>query len=301
MNSSSSPLEWLLDSLELDASLFHVGRYCGSWQASTQGMARASFHLLVQGDCWLHLAEPEQSIVLHNGDAVFLLRDLEYRLSNTDQPEAARCNPRIPMQPLDTVSRDGVSLVCGFFHFRPGLSSLIIDALPDYLILRADAPGSSAARRLFELILEECARSEGPSEAMLERLSHLLFLYVLREQSRATEALGGLLGLAQHPAFATLLQQLIAKPQAPWPLEQMAEITGLSRSAFCKRFQELAGTSPGQVLLSLRMRQACRLLQSGQPVAEAAEACGYQSVAAFTRAFQKVTGSLPGAYRRGHG
>ncbi|WFS21159.1 AraC family transcriptional regulator [Pseudomonas sp. 905_Psudmo1] len=298
MNSSTAPFEWLLDSLELDASLFHVGRYCGSWQASTHGLARASFHLLVQGECWLHLHEREQSIALHSGDAVFLLRDLPYRLSDAASPEQAQCNPRIAMQTLDTNARDGVSLVCGFFHFRPGLSSLIIDALPDHLILRAGDPGSSAARRLFELIMEECSRSEGPAGALLERLSHLLFLYVLREQSQTVADLGGLLGLARHPQFAELLECLIAEPQQAWPLEQMAELTGLSRSAFCKRFQELAGTSPGHVLLSLRMRQACRLLQQGQPVAEAADACGYQSVAAFTRAFSKVVGVLPGAYRK---
>ncbi|XQE65122.1 cupin domain-containing protein [Pseudomonas sp. P3C3] len=301
MNSSTAPFEWLLDSLELDASLFHVGRYCGSWQASTHGLARASFHLLVQGECWLHLQEREESIALHSGDAVFLLRDLPYRLSDATSPAQAQCNPRIPMQPLDASARDGVSLVCGFFHFRPGLSSLIIDALPDHLVLRAGAPGSSAARRLFELIMEECSRPEGPAAALLERLSHLLFLYVLREQSQAVAELGGLLGLARHPQFAVLLDRLIAEPQAPWPLEDMAALTGLSRSAFCKRFQELAGTSPGHVLLSLRMRQACRLLQQGQPVAEAADACGYQSTAAFTRAFSKVIGVLPGAYRKQFG
>ncbi|WP_220814165.1 AraC family transcriptional regulator [Pseudomonas paralcaligenes] len=298
MNSSTAPFEWLLDSLELDTSLFHVGRYCGSWQASTHGLARASFHLLVQGECWLHLDGEPAPIALYTSDAVFLLRDLAYRLADTDSPQEARCNPKIPMQALDTGARDGVSLVCGFFHFRPGLSSLIIDALPGYLILRADAPGSSAARRLFGLIMEECSRREGPSGALLERLCHLLFLYVLREQSQAVAGLGGLLGLARHPQFAELLERLIAQPQQPWPLEQMAELTGLSRSAFCKRFQELAGTSPGHVLQSLRMRQACRLLQQGQPVAETAEACGYQSIAAFTRAFNKTTGVLPGAYRK---
>lgn len=51
MNSSSALVDWLLDSLELNTSLFHVGRYCGDWHASTHGLARASFHLIVQGQC----------------------------------------------------------------------------------------------------------------------------------------------------------------------------------------------------------------------------------------------------------
>lgn len=297
MNSSTAPFEWLLDSLELDTSLFHVGRYCGSWQASTHGLARASFHLLVQGECWLHLDDEPAPVALQAGDGLFLLRDLAYRLANSASPHEARCNPRIPMQALDSSARDGVSLVCGFFHFRPGLSSLILESLPPILVLRAGDPALGAARTLFELILVECARLEGPSDALLERLSHLLFLYVLRGQGQAQQ-LGGLLGLARHPQFATLIEQLIAHPEHSWSMADMARYTGLSRSAFCKRFQELSGASPGQTLVSLRVRQASRLLKQGLAVADAAEAVGYQSVAAFTRAFSKITGILPGAFRR---
>lgn len=301
MNSSTPTFQWLLENLELDASLFHVGRYCGAWQASTQGLARTSFHLLVQGECWLHLDEQPEAIALHRGDAVFLLRDLPYRLSSDPQAEQARCQPRGSMLPLTPQADDGVGLVCGFFHFRPGLSSLILESLPRYMVLRASDQGLQAARQLFELIMAECERAEGPNPVMLERLSHLLFLYVLREHGEGGEDLGGLLTLARHVQFATLLEQLVAHPQNNWTMETMAGLTGLSRSAFCKRFQELAGVSPGQVLLSLRVRQASRLLREGLPVAEVAEAVGYQSVAAFTRIFQKVTGVLPGAYRRQFG
>lgn len=297
MNSSLPPFEWLLESLELDTSLFHVGRYCGNWQASTHGLARASFHVLLHGDCWLHLDDGGEPVALHAGDAVFLLHDIRYRLSNAAAADAARCSPKVAMQPLQQQPREGVGLVCGFFHFRPGLSSLILQALPAFLVLRAGDPSLSAARRLFELILDECARGDGPSDAFLERLSHLLFLYVLREQGQA-EQLGGLLGLARQPQFSALIEQLIARPEHSWPMEEMASYTGLSRSAFCKRFQELSGTSPGQMLISLRVRQATRLLKQGVAVADVAEAVGYQSVAAFTRAFAKVTGILPGAFRK---
>lgn len=296
MNFSSEPSKWLLEGLEFDTRLFHVGRYCGQWQASTQGLARASFHLLVEGECWLHLDTPPRSVALHEGDAVFLLRDLSFRLSAIAEREQARVAPRQSMEPM--AGNEGTGLVCGFFHVRPGLSSLLLEGLPDHLLLRAGDAGSGAVRQVFELILAECQRVEGPSDAVLERLSHLLFLYVLRERQTSLDDLQGLLGLARQPQFAPLLEQLIARPGDAWSLEQMAELCGLSRSAFCKRFRELAGTSPGQVLLNLRMHQACRLLRQGQPVAEAAEACGYQSLAAFSRAFDKLVGVPPGSYRR---
>ncbi|MFK7699856.1 AraC family transcriptional regulator [Pseudomonas caspiana] len=298
---SSSPLiDWLLESLELDASLFHVGRYCSGWHASTHGMARASFHLVIQGHCWLHIDGEERARRLNSGDAVFLLRDLDYRLSSEAQPELARSQPRIEMQALDSQATEGVGLVCGFFHFQPGLSTLLIEALPDWLILRADEPSSDAARSLFQLILLECDRQPAPSSSILERLSHLLFLYVLRQHVADNQALRGLVALAKHPAFAGLLAKMIEDPQQAWGLESMAACTGLSRSAFFKRFNELAGQSPGQVLLMLRMRHACRYLQANKTVEHVATAVGYQSTAAFTRAFNKTIGVQPGAYRKQH-
>jgi len=300
MNSSSPLVDWLLESLELEASLFHVGRYCGGWHASTHGLARSSFHLVVQGSCWLHIDGDEQAHPLNAGDAVFLLRDLPYRLSSAQSCSDAQNLPRMAMTELDQQARDGVGLVCGFFHFTSGLSSLIIESLPDWIILHADDPSSKAARALFELILEECKREPAPSSAMLERLSHLLFLYVLRQQVADNRTLGGLVALARHAQFAPLLDQLIEHPQNPWTLESMAACTGLSRSAFFKRFNELAGQSPGQVLLALRIRHACQLLRSNQTVEQVCAAVGYQSIAAFTRAFARVVGVQPGAYRKQH-
>lgn len=298
MNSSSALVDWLLDSLELDTSLFHVGRYCGDWHASTHGLARASFHLVVQGQCWLHIDGAPAPVQLNNGDAVFLLRDLEYRLSGEASAAAAQECPRRPMVALDRNASDGVGLVCGFLHFHSGLSTLIVDSLPAWIILRAGDPALTAARSLFELILQECARTPTPSGALLERLCHLLLLYVLRQQVIDNRDLGGLAALARTPAFAHLLDQLVARPAEPWSLESMAACTGLSRSAFFKRFNELCGQSPGQVLLMIRMRHACQLFKADHTVADVSLAVGYQSVAAFTRAFHKVTGQQPGAYRR---
>src|SRR5690606_5330142 len=144
MNLSAEPFKWLLDGLEFDTRLFHVGRYCGQWQASTHGLARASFHLLVRGECWLHLDTPSRSVALREGDAVFLLRDLNFRLSALAEPEQARIAPRQNMAPMG--GNEGTGLVCGFFQVRPGLSTLLLEALPDYLVLRAGDAGSGAVR-----------------------------------------------------------------------------------------------------------------------------------------------------------
>ncbi|MBN3968609.1 AraC family transcriptional regulator [Pseudomonas gregormendelii] len=300
MISSRLLMDWLLESLELEANLFHVGRYCGDWHANTSEITRSSFHLVVQGQCWLHVHGQAHPYALSAGDAVFMLRDFKYWLSNSENAQNAQRFPAIDMVPLDSGAENGVGLVCGFFHFKTGLSSMIIDGLPDWIILRADEPSVQAARVIFELILQECERPSAPSSLLLERLSHLLFLYVLRQQIADNHELGGLVALARHPSFAPLLDQLIKQPQAAWSLDTMATVTGLSRSAFFKRFTDLAHQSPGQVLLALRIRHACQLLKSNHTVEAVCPAVGYQSISAFTRAFVKSVGMQPGAFRKKH-
>lgn len=297
MTFCSAPTEWLLDSLECDASLFHAGRYCGSWQASTHGSARASFHLVVDGDCWLHLdGKPTQP--LHSGDALFLLHDIPFRLASSASSTDACQLPRGQMGALTERTGEGTGLVCGFFEFAGSLSRLIIEALPPVLLLRANDAQLHGPQALFQLIRNEAADMRG-SAMVLERLSQLLFLYVLRDQlTRPAESLVGLVALARHPQFGPLLERLIAAPEQPWSLVDMAAVTGLSRSAFSKRFLDVSGHSPGQVLLALRLRRACHELRADHSVETVAERVGYRSVAAFVRAFSKEYGIPPGVYRR---
>ena len=93
---------------------------------------------------------------------MFLLRDLGYRLSSDADPASACTQPRQPMQPLDSQAEEGVGLVCGFFHFQSGLSTLIVDGLADWILLRADDPAGHAARALFELIRQSAAAHPRP-------------------------------------------------------------------------------------------------------------------------------------------
>jgi AraC family transcriptional regulator, activator of mtrCDE len=156
---------WLLQALELDASIFHVGQYCGgSWAASTSGHGRAAFHLVVHGRCWLHQpgAEP---IELTRGDAVFMLQDTPHALSPDPQPPAQDGRPRVQMTPL-TAAPGSTGLVCGFFSFKHGVSELIVRSLPVTLLVRADEPELASLRSVFELILAEAERDDGSSEAL---------------------------------------------------------------------------------------------------------------------------------------
>jgi AraC-like DNA-binding protein len=186
-------------------------------------------------------------------------------------------------------------LACGFFTFRGQLGELFRSALPDYVVIRADSP-SQRAVPLFELILAEAERGEAGSP-LIERLTELLFFYVVRDLARSDEVAGGL-AVARRVEFAPVVDGLLREPGREWSVDAMARLAHMSRASFCRHFADTCGQPPAQFLLQVRMKIAARRLQRGDSVLRAAEHVGYNSQAAFTRAFKRVIGEQPGAFQR---
>lgn len=288
--------QWLLSSIELDAAALHVGRYCGPWRASTAGKALASFHLVLEGDCWLHI-EGQAPLPLHARDGVFLMSDVPHFLSPWADPAAPI--RRQAMRALDAPAESGgAGLACGFFRFSGALSPLVITSFPEVLVCRSGdaALGNTAA--LFEMILAETGGDPERPSPLIARLVELLFFYLIRQASRREALSAGLLALAQRGEFMALLDQMLRTPGEDWSIARMAAAAHMSRAAFCKHFTDAGGVTPAQFLLRLRMRLAAQRLNAGDSVEQAAIHVGYQSNAAFTRAFKRIVGEQPGAYRR---
>lgn len=287
---------WLLDGLAWRASVFHVGQYCGRWRASTAGRARASFHLVLQGRCWLHLPG-QDAVALAPGDGVFLLRDVPHFLSPYADP-SIDCAAQ-GMRPLSDVAALGeTGLACGFFAFDGLLRDVLLGAFPDYLLLRAGETASAGAGALFDLMLDEARRNGTEPSALMDRLSGLLFFYALRQVAQTDGHVSGLWSLLRRPGFAALVAALLQAPALPWTVQDMAARVHLSRAAFFRQFTQGCGQPPLQFLLLLRMQIAARQLEQGESIARTAEAVGYDSYAAFSRAFKRVVGEQPGAWQR---
>lgn len=289
----------LLSTLAVQSSLYHLGQYCGSWAASTSGRASASFHLVLHGTCTLQLPEHNETLTMNAGDGVFFLRDVPHVLSsepNTQHPAVTRS----AMIPLARDRSDSTGLACGFFQFRPGHEDLLTDTLPDYVLLQSEDVSFSAARSIFELLLSEAHRTPESPSPVIERLADLLIFYVLRHLVTHDRQTYGLFALARDPGMAGLLRAILAEPQARWSLDDMAKRLHMARATFHRHFTLLGGTTPAQLLQFLRMRVACRLLEQGVGLQNTAERVGYQSQAAFSRAFQKCIGHAPSAWKRDH-
>jgi len=293
-------VHWLIDGVQLEATVFHLGQYCGRWQASTAGRGLGSFHLVLHGECHLHV-EGRAPVRLRARDGVFMLRDTPHFLSPESNPctDPAKARPGAPMQQLGPAAPDATALACGFFHFRSALSTLIADSFPDSLVLRADDPALGALNALFELILLEPARDPDTPSPLVARLAELMFFYAIRHAARQQDVATGLLAVASRPEFAPLLDRMMREPGQDWSTENMARAAHMSRSSFYKHFSEASGQAPAQFLLLLRMKIAAQRLHGGETVERTAGHVGYNSYAAFSRAFHKVMGEHPGTFRRG--
>lgn len=300
--------DWLLAGLELKSTLFHVGEYCGVYQASTAGHQRASFHVVLGGGCYLHLGadagQSARTIQLHAGDAVFLLSDVPHALTPNATPPADLSDRTGKMTPLpptprpQTTSPTTVALACGFFEFRTDLDALVLGMLPNPIIARRDSGRLEGMTQVFTLIQAEARRPGETPSPLLARLTDLLFYYALREAVHAEDIAPGMWRLMRRDAFGRLAAAIIESPGERWTTDSMADFVHMSRARFCKQFAEIGGQPPAQFVTLVRMKTAAALLRAGVSLPEAAEQVGYQSESAFAQAFKRVTGIQPGAWRR---
>ena len=213
---------------------------------------------------------------------------------------------------------DPASFICGFLHADQRFAPLL-ESLPQLLIIRARgadvaletfsgsarnemtvAEGSEAAWWISTVryFSGEASRSGPGNQAVLARLSELLEVMRWQLRSLDKEHTGWLAGL-NDPQVGRVLALLHAEPAHAWTVEELADRAGISRAVLAKRFTELVGDSPIQYLAGWRMHLARQLLrESTLSMAEIAERVGYESEAAFNRAFRRSAGSPPATWRR---
>ncbi len=148
--------------------------------------------------------------------------------------------------------------------------------------------------------IDEAANKRAGSESVLTKLSELMFIDVVRRyiESLPPEQSGWLAGL-RDPFVGKVLSLMHARPADDWTLEELARKAGASRSVLAERFTDLVGIPPMHYLAKWRMQIASELLAGGNAsLASIAAEIGYESEAAFSRAFKKMIGVPPSTWRR---
>lgn len=287
-------LSAILGTYQLRALVIDVPRMCGGWQLGTSGTKRAAFHWLGQGSGWLHMKHLDEPVPLGSGDLVIFPHDAWHMVSG--EPVLRGHADR------EVLEGDGpiTTMVCGYFDFSSGSRNALVDALPELILLRHDE-GGSALRKLGELLLDEAQHPAIGRQALLNTLCNALFVLVLRHHIAHADAPRGLIAALADPRIRRVLGALHQAPQREWTLEAMARLALMSRTAFAQRFAALVGQTPVQYLTHHRMMLALRWLQDEFcAVKDIAGRLGYETEAAFRRAFKRVHGVGPGQLRR-HG
>ncbi|WFU85605.1 AraC family transcriptional regulator [Bradyrhizobium sp. CIAT3101] len=201
-------------------------------------------------------------------------------------------------------SGERLDLLCGHFAIAPPHDRLLRSYLPPRLVVHASADagdGDTAGQLagLVALMRRESADDRLGGRAMLNALSSAMFALVLRLASLTDDAPRGLLALAGHPRLAPAVAALFKEPARAWSLPELARLCGMSRATLVRQFQEKLGRSAADLLTDIRMALAANeLKKSSLSTGAVAEAVGYQSEAAFQRAFKSHMGITPAQWRK---
>lgn len=285
--------DWLLAENRAKTSIYHLGKYCGDWKASTYPKGEPSFHFVFGGECWLDIGGQER-VLLEEGDILFFFKNVPFYLMSSPEVQVSEL-PFKTMLPLDS-PEEGTALLCGFLKPESTGSQLLFALLPEYLLVRKNDDVGSKLHLLFELLKKECLPQEGNNDAIVNHLAEAILYYVVGRDVLEHEIDVNLLRVAEDSSLANLMVDILEHPAKRWSLEDMAAQVYMSRSTFIRRVMKLTGYTPNHMLSKLRISRAMSLLRRGCKVEDIYSDVGYESLTGFYRAFKRVTGSAPKNY-----
>ena len=198
---------------------------------------------------------------------------------------------------------DSTRFVCGFMACDPLLCAPILGGLPPMLKVnvRTDRAGHWLESSLLHLV-DEASSNHAGSDAMLAKLSEALFVDTLRRYvAGLPDYQTGWLAGARDPVVSKSLAMLHGRVDHPWTIAELANAVGVSRTALVDRFAKYLSEPPMTYLTRWRLQLAAQALTTTpRGVADIASEVGYESEAAFNRAFKRFFGTPPARYRREH-
>jgi len=323
---SADALSEVLAAVHLSGSVFFNVTAKSPWVAEAPPAARIApqvapgaqhaieYHVVTAGSCWISLVgdNATEPVKLNEGDIVVVPHGDPHVVSSAP---GMRAEPNLEVygKPGEHVAvpfqlqtgGDGPSetrLICGFFSCDVRPFNPLLESLPRFMRFGRDSLAShSLLDEFIRFATAEMGNKRAGSQSVLNRLSELMFVEIIRLYMDQLEGsnTGWLAGL-RDPLVGRALTLLHARPSHAWTLEQLASEAAASRSVLADRFNDLVGYPPIQYLTRWRMQIAARrLTDPGARVAAVAHEVGYESEAAFSRAFKKFVGQSPGQWRTG--
>ena len=293
-----TPLDRLIALAAVQGTLDLRCQLHGSWQLDHPQLpsGEAAYHIVLGGECRLLLPDG-RDLPLRAGQLLLLPHGSSHILSHGEGTPGRPRQDRFGALPRVRIGRgtNGLDMLCGHFHHAS--ASPLFAALPAVLLLQMPANSSLAA--LVELLRREAESAQQGARSVIDHLSGALFTLILRTYLEQQPMLSGALALLTDKRLAKAWQAMLDEPARAWSVSELAGLANQSRATFARTFTSLAGVSPGAMLTRLRMERARLLLRtSNMNLNAVALEVGYDSPAAFSRAFRQCHGEAPGRYRQ---
>jgi AraC-like DNA-binding protein len=311
----------ILSGVKLHGASFFSAEFSAPWGLSApassvmvDALAPAAhlllYHFVIDGRALARLTNG-QSIDLGPGDVVVFPHGDAHEMTSVKGPKPPYpdygISSKIKSRDLSTLKAGGggdtARFVCGYMACDPFISRPILSGLPPVfkVNIRTDRSGHWLEESILHLV-EEANSGRVGSAAMLAKLSEALFVDTLRRYvAGLPEQQVGWLAGARDPIVGKSLGLLHSQVAHPWTIAGLADAVGISRSALVERFTRYLSEPPMTYLTRWRLQLAARSLESTpRGVADIAGEVGYESEAAFNRAFKREFGRPPGKYRRDH-
>jgi AraC-like DNA-binding protein len=296
----------VLTTLELKGWLSSRRELAPPWRYDFALSKDCMFHILSFGGAYLQVEGEDGPVRVEDGDVL---------LFPTGHPHSLYDDPQSPLTRLvqldynpqrghHVVNGEGegpkLLMLCGAFHFEYPGELPLLHRLPRLIhIPGAQGRLEQGFADIVRMLARESASQQPGAAVVLKRLTELLFIQVIRlwVAQQDEGSVGWAAALRDRPVSAALAL-IHQSPAHKWTISELAEAVALSRSAFSARFTELVGKPPMAYLTRWRMLRATRLLKNEVRTETIAEQLGYESEAAFRKAFKRELGVPPAQYRK---
>ncbi|MBA2676337.1 AraC family transcriptional regulator [Ramlibacter sp.] len=301
------PLDDIFAAMRVQSALYARLEARAPWGLSLNGGTSARFGLVVRGSCLLEVEGFDDPVPLAAGDCFVLAHGSAHVLRDHPLTPTVSCASAVRDRIGGTVELGGsgtaATVLCGWFLFDRTAATPLLDLLPTLLHVRMDQARAHALQGTLQLLAMETGEPGLGSGLVVSRLADILFVQAVRAHvASAGEEESGWLGALADARIGPALRAMHKDMARPWTVDTLASAALLSRSAFALRFRQRVGQSPLEYLTRWRMFKAANLLrQDGLSLGQVASQVGYESEAAFSKAFKRERGMGPGAWRRGSG
>jgi len=297
------PLTDLLPSMRVLSAVYTRLEASSPWGLDFIPYRHTKFGLVLEGNCWIGLRDGTPPVQLKAGSCYLLPRGDAFTLREHPEARAVDFEEAAEHMIGRTLRLGGdgpvTTIVGGRFLFDDPGHPPVLDLLPSIVHFKASATELNAMQATVQLLAAEVADPALGSPLVVDRLADIFFVQTLRAYVGSTNSRDvRWLGAVADAQIGRALRVLHEKPEQAWTIEALADAVNMSRSAFALRFKQLVGEAPMEYLTRCRLHKAERLLrESDMSIALIAERIGYESEAAFGKAFKRQIGLPPGQYR----